>query len=142
MRPRPVDGVARETRDDMPMTVRDGLSGILTIIDYDVQRGCSGGRLHGPAESGKQSADVRSVVLGKLAKVGMVQFRHDKHMAKVHRVDIEKRKDPIGFEDLVAGDFAGNDLAEKTTRISDHRESPENQFKIEHAEDLLRRAQS
>ena len=41
-------------------------------------------------------------------------FRNDQHMRGRLRIDVLKRKSFFVFIDFLGGDFAGNDLAEKT----------------------------
>ncbi len=121
MSPRPVDGIAGEPRNDVPVAVVDGLSGFATVINHDVERRSSGRRLDSAAEFRKERAKMRCVVVSELAEVGMVALGHEQDVANVHRADVEKRDGPVSFQHLVTGDGSRHDLAEDTTRINIHR---------------------
>src|SRR5439155_3924362 len=62
----------------------------------------------------EQIAQEVTVAMAEVGGVGDVLDRHDQHMRRCLGVDVAEGNGPLGAQHDVAGDVAGDDLAEQT----------------------------
>ena len=96
MRPRPVDRVVVEARNDVPVAMIDRLTGGLAVVDDHIESVGAGGRPDRPGTSrGKSEPTAAARRLGQLAQMGVMALGHEQRVAVIDRIDVEKR-DGVG----------------------------------------------
>lgn len=112
VRPRPSDGVVRESRDDVPVDVMDRLARHFPIVADHVEGLGPRRRFDGTAKTWQQRAQMRRQIVGQVGERGVFGLGDQQEMAGIDGPDVQECESAIGLVDLRGRDFAKDDPGE------------------------------
>ena len=117
MRPGPVHRVVMKSWDDVPVTMKNGLTSDSTIIDYHIEPIGTSGTNNSFCEYRLNLGHLRSNLRGELCDVFVMMTRNNQNVTVIDRVDVKKGCAEIIRINTLAGDTSIRDFTEQTRWI-------------------------